>query len=120
MTKNINTDKILNVQNAIKNSSNKINIKNSYATEKIAAKSDPSKITKNISNKFNDQNSLIGGTIAPWILKEVAKYPKGTFKRVNKEIIVDGEKVKIIFEGVKTDFDITSDGRVLQKIKKLL
>ena len=105
MLQNINFNKTTNIQNTITKNSNFIkSIKNNNVTDKIASKL-----------KTTDQKSIIEDGIAPWILKAVAKYPKGTFRRVNRDAIVDGEKVKIIFEGIGINFDITSDGREIVK-----
>jgi len=50
---------------------------------------------------------------------EVAKYPKGTFKRTNAVYIEPLTKRKhtIVYEGVKVDFDITTEGISLPKIR---
>ena len=36
-------------------------------------------------------------------------------QKVDETVIVDGEKIKLLFKGI--DFDITSDGRMLKKLK---
>lgn len=116
MLQNINFNKATNIQNTITRNSNFIkSIKNNNVTDKIASKLKTTDIKNVINNKFNDQKSIIEDGIAPWILKAVAKYPKGTFRRVNRDAIVDGEKVKIIFEGIGINFDIISDGREIVK-----
>lgn len=73
----------------------------------------------NIGTKYNDQLYSLNG-VSKKIMEAVSKYPKGTFKRVNKTILVDGKKHTIVFEGVKVDFDITAEGLVVQKTKALL
>lgn len=72
----------------------------------------------NLIEQFNDGQKIASG-ISKEVLEAVAKYPKGTFKRVQKTFIDNqGKKHTIAFEGVKVDFDLTTEGLVLQKVKQ--
>ena len=51
-----------------------------------------------------------------YMMQKIEKYVQdcGTFKKVNKNVEINGERVNIIYEGV--DVDITSEGKLLKKV----
>ena len=85
--------------------------------DKISPILKDSNYKKNITSKFNDQLAIIDDSIPKWVFEQIAKYPKGTFKRVNKKMEIDGVMRKIVFEGVKIDIDITAEGFAVLKHK---
>ena len=118
MVKNLNLEKFANMQNVIKNTNNiKTNFKNNIPLEEIVASLDSSNIKQKVVNKFNDQKAIVDGALPKWLLKEIAKYPKGTFKRVNRMMEIDGVMRRIVFEGLKVDFDVTEEGFQIMKQK---
>ena len=71
------------------------------------------KLVDLLHNKYTVTND-----ISKRVLEAVAKYPKGTFRKVEKIFIDEqGKKHKIVFEGVMVDFDITAEGLALQKVR---
>ena len=77
--------------------------------------------SKKTLNKFNDL-SLLLSPISPKAREAVAKYPKGTFKRINRIYTepATGKKHIIAYEGIKVNFDLTSEGLVLPKERVLV
>lgn len=70
------------------------------------------------SVKFNDISEIIA-KIPQRVRMEVAKYPKGTFRRTNTVYIepLTQKKHTIVYEGIKVDFDITTEGFALPKVR---
>ena len=63
--------------------------------------------------------SEIMARIPDRVRREVAKYPKGTFKRANTIYIepITNKKHVIAYEGITVDFDFTTEGYQLPKIR---
>jgi hypothetical protein len=121
MVKNLNLNKVVDMKNALnKTSFVKENIKNNIPVEEIVANLDSSNIKRGIVNKFNDQKAIVDSSIPKWVLEQIAKYPKGTFRRVNKTMEIDGVMRRIVFEGLKVDFDVTEEGFQIIKQKMRL
>ena len=70
------------------------------------------------SNKPNVAADIIAG-ISQKVKNLVANYPKGTFKRTNTVYLepITNKKHVIAYEGVKVDFDVTTEGYCLPKIR---
>ena len=70
---------------------------------------------------YYDAKAIIN-KISPKTREIVASYPKGTFKRVSKEYIepITGKRHIIAYEGIKVDYDITTTGCELPKIRGYL
>lgn len=51
-----------------------------------------------------------------YMMQKIEQYVQkcGTFKKVNKNVEINGERVNIIYEGI--DVDITSEGKLLKKV----
>lgn len=79
----------------------------------------PANNTRPNYGQFNDLAEL-RANISQKARKTAASYPKGSFKRVNETYIepAGGKKHTIVYEGQNDiDFDITSDGDILGKIR---
>ena len=70
---------------------------------------------------YRDANAIIN-KVSPKARKIVASYPKGTFKRVSKEYIepISGKRHIIAYEGIKVNYDVTTVGCELPKVRGYL
>jgi hypothetical protein len=69
-------------------------------------------------DKFQDFSEIMA-KIPERVRREVAKYPKGTFKRTNTVYVepITNKKHVITYEGITVDFDFTTEGYQLPKIR---
>ena len=110
-------------------SKNKLATKALEKTKNIEKMIDPSDIkinfidsrtlSKTPKTNATQHISEILARIPERVRKEVAKYPKGTFKRTNTLYTEPLTKKRhiIAYEGIKVDFDITTEGDVLPKVR---
>ena len=70
---------------------------------------------------YNDTKAIIN-KVSPKARKIVASLPKGSFKRVSKEYVepITGKRHIIAYEGIKVNYDVTTEGNELPKIRGYL
>lgn len=117
----IYTKKIL--QFSVRNYRNQLRkcAKNSNNADAINAAKNAYLAQKGAQKEFNDIQAVISG-ISPNVRELVSKYPKGSFKRVNKPFLdtQTNKRYTIVYEGVKVNFDLTAEGLAIQKQRKAL